>query len=61
MDKKQYSQMITFRLTTEKYWQKAFGTLDRIPTVEEWDEFIDLYQKKLGNNWIILNQITIKL
>lgn len=66
MDKKQYSHMITFQLTKKedtmnRFWHITLETLDKTPTINEWNEFTKLHKEKLGDNWIILNQLTIKL
>lgn len=55
-----YIQFITFETNKEKK-QGSFRSVGKIPTVEEWNNFVAEQKLKDDTDWVIVNTFTISL
>lgn len=55
-----YNQMVTIN-TNERIQHRIFKTQDKVPTVAEWNAFIEVSGFGNRNDWIVINVLTTKL
>lgn len=53
-----YKTLVTFQKTGGYFFMKSFEHKDEIPTVSEWNKFIEDKSLSDENGWVVLNQFT---